>query len=137
MNDLRSEIRAIIREELAVCAEQAGVEIEIVKISNNQQLQAFALKIVKSCSDKLFVEKVLSGRFNFVLEDNSHQSVLERNLSPTSNKQIKSVSNLKILSESDVNKFEGSILRVPKNCCITPLAKDEAERRNIRIERMK
>jgi hypothetical protein len=137
MSGLRDEIRAILREEIAVLevGGQIGVPSirEEVQITTNADLNQFVLNIAHRASEPGFVEDLERGGISFelaspILAGGTVVNALEK---PTVNFLDK-----KIVTERDIIVLGSArVLRVAKTSRFTPLALDEVRRRRIRIER--
>ena len=137
MSGLRDEIRAILREEIAVLevGGQIGVPSirEEVQITTNADLNQFVLNIAHRASEPGFVEDLERGGISFELVSpiSAGGTVINALEKPTVNFLDK-----KIVTERDIILLGSArVLRVAKTSRFTPLALDEASRRRIRIER--
>lgn len=143
MSAIRDEIRAVLREELsALRAEAQGVTTEVVRIDSSEDLNAFALSLVERFSHSGLAAKLKKGELQFVLE-------APRSLVPsappmpvstivppsTPMRPQKLRLDKKLITETDLLEIAPGPLQIPKSSRITPLARDEAQRRGIRIER--
>lgn len=142
MSAIRDEIRAILREELtALLSEHAGPQVETVQIENSNDLNAFARYLVEQLSIPGYADKVQSGELRFVLEQPvpmarpraipATPALVGASPTPTAPLLDK-----KLITEADLAAFGSGPLQVPAQARVTPLAKDEARRKGIRIERI-
>ncbi|WP_136441242.1 hypothetical protein [Pacificoceanicola onchidii] len=142
MSAIRDEIRAILREELsALLAEQAGPHVETVRIETSDDLTAFARHLLERLSTPDFASRVQSGEIRFALDRAApvaHAPSLPAAPIPvgTEPKPVAPMLDQKLVTEADLARFGAGPLRVPQNARLTPLAKDEARRKGIRIERI-
>ena len=142
MSAIRDEIRAILREELsALLSEHSGPQVEAVKIETSEELNAFARHLVRQMSAPDFADKVQSGQVRFALEK-SVPVTLARAI-PATPTLVGAVPKIKppmldkrLITEADLAAFGPGPLLVPPQARVTPLAKDEARRKGIRIERV-
>lgn len=144
MSALRDEIRAILREELsAVLAEHACGAVQQVRVDCSDDLNVFAKDLVERMSEPGFAEQVRSGGIRFQLERSvmpiSQPQPVSAPLIParitTSSQSAAPVMDKKLITETDLVNVVPGILRVPHDARLTPLAKDEARRKGVRIER--
>jgi hypothetical protein len=148
MSGLRDEIRAILREELvAILAEHSGMGVQSVRIETSDDLNVFARDLVDRISDPAFGIKVKSGEVRFVLE-RSTAPAPSTTPAPSitapaipariqaSSKPVAPVLEKKLITETDLATVAPGTLRVPQGARLTPLAKDEARRKGVRIERI-
>ena len=141
MQELRDEIRAILREELAALTGGALPGVETIQIKSSEDLQRFALDLLDRSIEKEFVKKVKAGKHRFELA--ARVSAPPPPPAPVravvTTPQAPAVPEWdgRLLGEGDVAELARShrTVRVPKTCCITPLARDEARRLGLRIER--
>ena len=148
MSALRDEIRAILREEIA------AVQSEIVptfapereQLNGSADLDRFARDLLsRAQGDPGFAAAVISGAQRFELSGEALMHVAPANTytprivtGPAGPPRAKATELTKTLvTERDIEALEpvAKVLRVPKQCRLTPLANDEARRRGIRIER--
>ncbi|MDU9002589.1 hypothetical protein [Sedimentitalea todarodis] len=137
MSSLRDEIRAILREEFAALKAETGSSAptcERVRISNGADLTRFAQDLVARAADPVFAAQVASGGLRFEL---ARWQADEAIVSGPA-KGPADVLDKALISERDIAAVSGvRLLRIGKRSCLTPLARDEARRRGIRIERSK
>jgi hypothetical protein len=148
MSALRDEIRAILREEIAALRREGvpGRAPEVVHVSSSADLTRFARDLLaRAASDPAFAAAVASGAQAFELSGGMAVSaaanygtpaprIVTTPAPPRARTQDLSKA---LVTERDIAAMEpgAKVLRVPKNCRLTPLANDEARRRGIRIER--
>ncbi len=138
MSALRDEIRAILREELAaVMAEAPGATVQTVRIETTDDLNAFARDLVDQMSKPKFAGKVKSGEVRFVLESapvpaSATPAIPAKHHTPAPQVPLLDKA---LITEADLSDVRPGVLRVPRRARITPLAKDEARRKGVRIER--
>ena len=141
MSAISDEIRAILREELsALLAEQSGTQVETVRIETSEDLNDFARHLVDQMSKPEVAGKVKSGEIRFVLERPTPMMWSQAiPAAPTmvgaAPKPKAPLLDKKLITEADLSAFGPGALRVPQYARVTPLAKDEARRKGIRIER--
>lgn len=150
MSALREEIRAILREEIAALRREvpAARAPEVVHVANSGDLTRFARDLLaRAASDPDFAAAVSSGAQRFELSGGMAMHT-PANYAPAPAARIvtgpaaparsktEEISKA-LVTERDIAAMESGakVLRVPKNCRLTPLANDEARRRGIRIER--
>ncbi|WP_424934354.1 hypothetical protein [Amaricoccus macauensis] len=142
MSAIRDEIRAILREELsALLAEHSGPRVETVRIETSDDLNAFARRIAEQMSVPGFASKLQSGEVRFALERSAPAA--QPRAIPAAPKLVGAAPkpkapmlDKKLITEADLAAFGPGPLRVPPQARVTPLAKDEARRKGIRIERI-
>lgn len=145
MSSLRDEIRSILREELAALRAELPVmrAAERVQINGSADLESFARDLVmRALNDPDFASAVASGAQRFELSSmppaNYSYNAAHIVTSPQNPARGKASELSKTLvTERDIAALasDARVLRVPKQCRLTPLANDEARRRGIRIER--
>ncbi len=158
MSALRDEIRAILREEIAALRSEIapGCAPERVQINGSLDLDRFARDLVtRAQNDPGFAAAVASGAQRFELSGGAplHAAPLHAApmhtapantytphivTGPAAAPRAKAAELAKTLvTERDIEALDkgAKVLRVPKQCRLTPLANDEARRRGIRIER--
>lgn len=145
MSSLRDEIRSILREEIAALRTEMphARPPERVPINGSCDLDRFARNLVtRATNDPDFAIAVSSGVQRFELSGtmstpaNTHTPRIVT--SPPNPARGKATElSKKLVTERDIEGLEkgAKVLRVPKQCRLTPLANDEARRRGIRIER--
>lgn len=142
MSDLRDEIRAILREELAALrSEVSSITTETVRISSSADLNRFAQDILTRSASPDFVASVAAGQLNFALagtptaQNTQAPRAIVSGSAPTGGVTL----NKPLITETDIANLgrETRTLRLNSNSRMTPLANDEARRKGIRIERIK
>ena len=139
MSAIREEIRAILREELAALAEPTPhITTETVQISCSADLMRFAQDLLTRAVCPNFVANMATGRIRFTLSEIrpvTPPNAIASNLV----KQGGILLNKSLVTERDILELPSTskTIRLQKHARITPLASDEAQRRGIRIERIK
>ncbi|MCQ0092268.1 hypothetical protein [Roseovarius sp. M141] len=145
MSALRDEIRSILREEIAALRSQIAPRRapERVQIGGSADLDRFARDLLmRAQNDPDFAAAVTSGAQRFELSgampapaNTCAPRIVTGPASPTRTKAAELTKTL--VTERDIEALDkgAKVLRVPKQCRLTPLANDEARRRGIRIER--
>lgn len=145
MTALRDEIRAILREELAaVLTEHCNLETHSVRIESSDDLNAFAHYLAARLEDTVFSQNLRSGVIRFVLErsistPSVHTPKVAAPLIPARIQNSTSAPpflDKRLITETDLVGIAPGTLRVPRGARLTPLAKDEARRKGVRIERI-
>lgn len=137
MSGLRDEIRAILREEMAAltAGTQAATPVrERVQIASSADLNRFAQDLVARASAPEFAERVARGEVSFELA--THRPAGGPIVTaPT--KPAPDVLEKPLVTERDIAALSrgARTIRLSKSSRLTPLARDEARRRGIRIER--
>jgi hypothetical protein len=137
MTDLREEIRAILREEIAALRVQDAPlppSVEPVRMTNSADLNRFARDLVMRATDPDFAQAVASGRISFALAGGGAQPHATAPApGPTAGAPLEK----SLVTERDIAALAGTtrVLRLARETRLTPLAHDEARRRGIRIER--
>ena len=137
MSGLRDEIRSILREEIAALKGGRQSDVltsEAVRINSNADLTRFAQDLLTRGQDSAFAARVTQGRYRFELEQHrpiGAPSVLAP-AKPKPNALTKT-----LVTERDIGALGAGtqVLSIGKTSRLTPLARDEARRRGIRIER--
>ncbi|MCZ4351667.1 hypothetical protein O4H61_04005 [Roseovarius aestuarii] len=146
MSALRDEIRAILRDEIAALRSEITPQRmpEQVHIRTSADLDRFARDLVmRAQSDSGFAAAVASGAQCFELSGAISAPAVTYPQRPVASQSAAPRDKAeeftkRLVTERDIEGLEQSVkmLRVPKNCRLTPLANDEARRRGIRIERL-
>ena len=138
MSGLREEIRAILREEFAALRPKGATAIsakERVRIVSNADLNQFARDLLARCSDPGFTGLIARGELEFVLAETTPVSgpIVSGPTRPTPDMLEKP-----LITERDIANLDGTSrkLRIGRHSRLTPLARDEARNRGIRIERI-
>ena len=137
MSALRDEIRAILREEIAALTGEVRTQApssETVRITSNADLTRFAQDILMRAQDPAFAARVAQGNHRFELAQHcpTRAPIISSTSRPKPNVLTKT-----IVTERDIDALGNGtqVLSVGKTSRLTPLARDEARRRGIRIER--
>lgn len=140
MPGLRDEIRAILREELAALKTEVALATadtaparEHVRIASSADLTRFAQDLIARAADPDFAARVQRGALRFELA--GHQPaggpIVSGPVKPAAD-----VLDKPLITERDIAAVNGARrLQIGKRSRLTPLARDEARRRGIRIER--
>jgi hypothetical protein len=137
MSGLRDEIRSILREEIAALkggSQSDALTSEAVRIKSNADLARFAQDLLTRAQDPAFAARVKQGSYRFELEQ--HQLIgAPIVLAPAKPKL--NVLTKTLVTERDIGALSAGtqVLSIGKTSRLTPLARDEARRRGIRIER--
>lgn len=138
MSGLRDEIRAILREEIAALTAQAPVAAgpvrERVQIASSAELNRFVRDLIARAADPEFAAQVTKGEILFELAAHVHTTGSIVSSTP---KESPNVIDKPLVTERDIAAMTGGAqtLRLGRTSRLTPLARDEARRRGIRIER--
>ncbi len=144
MGDIRAMIREILSEEIAALrAGLAGApQQETVRVDSSQDLTAFALSVLSRASDPAFAAALRSGTLTFTPVGPAQavarpapaaQPARLVASTPVSTPEI----NKSLITERDIAAIADDVgrVRIGKRSRMTPLAIDEARRRQIRVER--
>ncbi|OXT00613.1 hypothetical protein B7H23_10955 [Notoacmeibacter marinus] len=134
MSALRDEIRAILREELAAFRGDAGAVVETVRIDSSGDLNRFVADLLTRADEPDFRTRVASGQIRFELGKPTPYAARAIVSSPP--KPAGPMLDKKLVTEIDIAALGPGTLRLAKHSRLTPLAKDEARRKGIRIERI-
>jgi len=143
MSALRDEIRAILREEIAALRAEAGQgapATEQVRISSGADLTRFAQDLLQRASEPGFADRVARGELVFDLATPAPTpSAPSMPLVTGPARKAPERLEKSLITERDINALAPSArsLRIGPASRLTPLARDEARRRGIRIERDK
>lgn len=137
MPGLRDEIRAILREEIAALTESSHASVptrERVRIASSSDLTRFAQDLLARAADPGFAARVAHGDLRFELAEHVPAGAPIVTGAP---RPAPNVLDKTLITERDIAAQNGSVrtLRIAKGSRLTPLARDEARRRGIRIER--
>ncbi len=137
MSGLRDEIRAILREEIAaltVGSQDHGPTSEQVRITSNADLTRFAQDLLARVQDPSFAARVAQGNHRFELQQ--HRPAGAPIVSAPAKPKPEALSKT-LVTERDIGALSTGtrVLSIGKTSRLTPLARDEARRRGIRIER--
>ena len=138
MSALRDEIRAILREEIAALrseAAPAGPRTERVRIASSAELTRFAQDLVRRAQEPGFAAQVARGEVMFELA--SEPAVIGAPIVTGSPRKEPERLDKTLVTERDIAALGSGVrsLRIALHSRLTPLARDEARRRGIRIER--
>ncbi|MEQ8898751.1 MAG: hypothetical protein RID23_16840 [Roseovarius sp.] len=143
MSALRDEIRAILREEIAALRSEAGhapPATEQVRITSGADLTRFAQDLLHRASEPGFADRVSRGDLVFELTTPT-PAPAAASMPIVTAPARKAPDRLEksLITERDINALAPSArsLRIASTSRLTPLARDEARRRGIRIERDK
>ncbi|GJL82615.1 MAG: hypothetical protein DHS20C01_22490 [marine bacterium B5-7] len=139
MSDMRALIREILMEELAGLKKGSTFrtpQLEAVAINSNEDLKAFALKVLELSKNRDLKSDIQSGNFQFVLNGGVRG---ETWTAPMTNISRCEGSRFEkgLITEKDIARLDAGTRSIAtgKNVCFTPLARDEIRRRGIKIER--
>jgi len=137
MSGLRDEIRAILREEIAAITGGPQSEVptcEAVRINSSVDLTRFVQDLLTRAQDPAFAACVAQGRYRFELEQHRPigAPIVSAPVKPKPDALTKT-----LVTERDIGGLGAGtqVLSISKTSRLTPLARDEAQRRGIRIER--
>lgn len=143
MDLLRQQIRQILVEEMGQLgtherkATVPAYREETVRIQSDAELNGFAQRILEIGQDGKSRAEILDGRWIFRLDHSRAEPITGvRAVSPqcVSGQTVSFEKGL--VTESMIAKMqEGSTLVVAKAVSLTPLARDEARRKHIKIQR--
>jgi len=140
MSALRDEIRAILREELAALrAEPAhGAPVtERVSVASSAALNRFARDLVERAASPDFATRLARGDIVFELAQDPPAHIgAAIVMGPARAQPV--TQDKKLITERDIAALAGQSrsLRIARHSRLTPLARDEARRLGIRIERV-
>lgn len=137
MSALRDEIRAILREEFAALKGEVPCipTREVVRVANSADLMRFAQDLVARAADPVFAARVARGEMGFELAAQAPAGgpIVSGPAKPPADTIDKA-----LITERDISAISGARhLKIARGSRLTPLARDEARRRGIRIERSK
>ena len=130
---LRALIRDVIREALAEgkrggIAPVAPVAVERVRISSDSDLEAFVRRVAALMRDPASAERIEQGKLRFSLTGSSGVGEAAE----------ASATNSGLISERTIDGLTaGATLRLTKGAVVTPLARDRARQRRIKLERVR
>lgn len=144
MSALRDEIRAILREELAALRGVSAPDVpqtEQVQITGDAALNRFARDLVARAASGDFAGRVARGDIVFTLAGDAprpapHPQPAAPIVTGPSRAQPATLDK-GLITERDIAALAPSArsLRIAAHSRLTPLARDEARRKGIRIER--
>ena len=137
MSALRDEIRAILREEIAALRSEAlpsAPEIERARITSSAELNRFARDLLRRAAEPEFAARVTRGELIFELSLEPAPPGVAVVTGPSAQAERLDKT---LITERDIANLGGAqrSLRIGRNSRLTPLARDEARRRGIRIHR--
>lgn len=143
MSALREEIRAILREEIAALrsglAAPAPCETERVRLTSSAELNRFAADLVRRAADPAFRERVARGEIMFELAQGHAPGAAASAAPIVQGPARRAPERLEktLITERDIAALGGEVrsLQLTPHSRLTPLARDEARRKGIRIER--
>lgn len=148
MGDLRALIKEILAEELSSMRVEFACDaaVERVSVSTSADLNRFALSVLDRANDPGFVSALRNGRFHFEPVRNVATPERVEQLPPAAKQPETLVTTIppkvpelskSLITERDLAAVPNgeTRLRITNAARLTPLAKDEARRRGIRIER--
>ncbi len=137
MSGLRDEIRAILREEFAALTggtQGNAPTSEQVPINSSADLTRFAQDLLARAQNPVFAAGVTQGLHRFELAQHrpSGGVIVSSPAKPKPDALTKT-----LVTERDIGALSNGtlVLNIGKTTRLTPLARDEARRRGIRIER--
>lgn len=140
MSALREEIRAILREELGALRREER-QVERVRIATSADLNRFAQDLIRRASSPDFAAQVASGALVFDLAAAPASAPIGAPINaPIVSGPARTPPAMiekPLITERDIATLgEGArSLRLAPGSRLTPLARDEARRKGIRIER--
>jgi len=141
---IQSLIREVLAEELAKLkpsgpAEGAGARQETVAIASSADLQAFAASVAERAADPAFRADVAAGRhqFQFAGPGSDLPSAEPGRQSAPAPPDSGTVSH-GMVTERHIDRLPNDMrtLQVGRSVRLTPLARDRARQRGIKIERL-
>jgi hypothetical protein len=141
MSALRDEIRAILREEIAALranAAPAMPQTERVRIASSAELNRFAQGLLRRAASPEFVARVMAGELRFDLDGCAMVGApLGAPIVTGPTRTPPGTIDKALITERDIAALDSGVrtLRLGPQNRLTPLARDEARRRGIRIER--
>ena len=142
---IQSLIREVLAEELAKlkspgpAVDASSVREEAVAIASNGDLNAFVLSVVKRAADPAFRADIEAGRLTFQLAgsgaDRTPDEPRRQSTRPPPDGGIVEHG---MVTERHIDRLPNDMrtLRVGKRARLTPLARDRARQRGIKIERL-
>jgi hypothetical protein len=123
---LRAMVREVIREALAERAPGAEV-VEPVRVTTDGELEAFVGRLAALMRDQAAAARIASGRHRFTLAAEAEPPA-----------RASGPSRAGLVSEKAVDALpEGSTLLLAADAVVTPLARDRARARRIKLERVR
>jgi len=137
MPALRDEIRAILREELAALrGETAAPVTERISLADSDALNRFARGLVERAASADFRDRVARGDLRFELAQETPAPRATPIVTGPARPRPETLDK-RLITERDIAALAGRArhLRIAPHSRLTPLARDEARRLGIRIER--
>jgi len=143
MNLLRQQIRQILAEEISQLATHERTPAaparreETVRIQNDADLNEFAQRLLEIGQDGQSRAEILAGKWIFRLDRVGRGSSMVTNAGAPERTSGQIVSFERgLITEGQIAKMQqGATLVVAKGVSLTPLARDEARRKQIKIQR--
>ncbi len=139
MLDIRSIVREILLEELALHGTMPSAEnnFESVPINNDDQINAFAIKVINLSQNRDLKTEIESGKIRFHLANKKEDGSGYLNDAKTTTTTDSIILSKKLITENDIYKLTDNVsyIHIGKTSCLTPLAKDEIRRKGIKIVR--
>jgi len=137
MSALREEIRAILREEfVALRAETKATvpTVERVGVTSRAELTRFAQELLRRAQDPGFAARVMHGDVTF---EPATPELIGGAIVSAPSRPAPDVLDKSLITERDITNLGPAArsLRLGPHSRLTPLARDEARRRGLRIER--
>jgi len=135
MSGIREEIRAILREEIAALRAEATARVEQVRVTSTAELNQFARDLITRAASPEFSRAVAEGRLTFEL---TGPAIAAPSTMTSTSPAVAPTLEKTLITERDIAGLATTTrsLRLAKDTRLTPLARDEARRRGIRIERI-
>jgi len=142
-NLLRQQIRQILAEEIGQLASQERKAVaparreETVRIQNDADLNGFVQRVMEIGQDGRSRAEILAGRWIFRLD----RAVAAPSPAPAAGSHERASGQIVsfdkgLITEGQIAKMQdGATLVVAKGVSLTPLARDEARRKQIKIQR--
>jgi len=143
MNLLRQQIRQILAEEISQLATHERTPAaparreETVRIQNDADLNEFAQRLLEIGQDGQSRAEILAGKWIFRLDRLGRGPSMVANAGAPERTSGQIVSFERgLITEGQIAKMQqGATLVVAKGVSLTPLARDEARRKQIKIQR--
>ncbi|SLN49653.1 hypothetical protein PEL8287_02588 [Roseovarius litorisediminis] len=143
MEDLRSLIREVLKEELSrlrpdAVPAAARITEEVVSLRSSTDLNEFACRVLNMAQDGRLRADILEGRHRFCLSGQPAVQVeAHQPIAPAPSATPVQQFTRGIVSERDVAALPQGTRRIQvgKPVKFTPLARDEIRRRGIKVER--
>ena len=144
MEDLRSLIREILKEELSnlkdkINGENISIKEEGVKIESSADLNNFVKRIITMFQDAKLKSDIITGKHIFRLVNQEKPSHIKAHepisRMPTNSQTIAFEGGIVTLRDVETLANKTKSLTVGKSTHCTPLALDEIRKRKIKLER--